>query len=207
MTERQPGALIAAGSLAAFALVLTGACDGGGSTGSGGSTGDSGVGGSSANGVNGCGATAEGFAVAACGVCAEEACCAELLACDSGTDCAELIVCADGCAGDATCSSACDDGHPNGTGPRDDLDACLASSCAAPCASPAGICGTDFTTSIAACDECVGGACCAPFGDCISDPTCAACLEDPSGGSCDGLSLLAEVEDCFTQSCSTVCDG
>jgi hypothetical protein len=88
------------------------------------------------------------------------------------------------------------------------LDTCLGASCATECAIiTEGICGTDYTTTVAACDACVDPACCTEVNACLANTACAACFDDPTAAGCDMNALLGDVEDCFMTSCSDTCDG
>jgi hypothetical protein len=88
-----------------------------------------------------------------------------------------------------------------------DLDACLTGACAEACAVPTGICDTDFTTFDPACDECLGGACCAELQACAADPVCSACLADAGAAGCQESEPLSSMETCFGASCPQACDG
>jgi hypothetical protein len=108
--------------------------------------------------------------------------------------CAEMSCCDEIAACDAT--------------PCADLDACLAASCSSQCGIiTEGICGTEYTTTILACDMCVEGACCPEVDACVANAACAGCLDDPTAMGCDTNMLLGDVEACFMTSCADQCDG
>ncbi|NUP12835.1 MAG: hypothetical protein HOW73_42900 [Polyangiaceae bacterium] len=58
-----------------------------------------------------------------------------------------------------------------------------------------------------ACSDCVQANCCAEFGACLDDATCAGCLADNSDPACETNAPLGAIGDCLNAFCTDECLG
>lgn len=70
-----------------------------------------------------------------------------------------------------------------------------------------GICDSGASTTNAALDACLTGACCDTFNACNDDQACRACLDNPQGAGCGTNAMLNAYFDCADDNCATdMCD-
>ena len=170
-------------------------------TGGGGTGGGGGIGGDGGNGGNGGGvACGDGLEPDFYAECMAESCCAELDACFADEPCATCLT---------TAGPECETNTQFTT-----LLACGDEACPLSfCGSGVGFFGVNDPI---ACNTCIDAECCAPFDACaggVDQPdleACLACVEDPSGATCqsapaDTQTAAAEFAACTDTSCSAPC--
>ena len=164
------------------------------------------------NGAIGCGMRGS----TACETCLYRDCCEQAQVCREGSECVTYLTCFEGCAGVASCRSACAVSYPSGFGDAAALGLCAQSECVAcsdqarfEACEPTGAGACESTNDCTALEQGVlqelDAANCPDCRDDVLGQACQRCLAVETGLSGPCTSCIAQSISCLTDYCLLAC--